>query len=341
MANIAPSWTQVHPSLVEPGLIIQINQASGAFDTLAGGNPRVMLDSEDLYVYMRRVDIRTRIAAGQSAYNQLPSVATNFELASTATYLQRVRAEYDHHDTAQVSRWGTSIVEVQRLGMRQAHFQLLRSSLLYGMNPANGEGLLNAAGATAINLPPDSYGADTVLTYDNGQLAVFMLQQLVNLKSRTMQLGIPRKFVFLGPQRTLGQMEYPNIVQVTQFQRSGAGSETTKGVIEEIMKKNGDIMLWCYDDTLIGKGANGTDAVLLVMPEVEYPKVPGMPNTNAFAEVEPGIAACTLQYTDMAAPKEIPTPLAGGAIDVLSELRASPGWGVRPEAITIMSLQYM
>jgi hypothetical protein len=341
MGNIATSWTQVHPSLVEPGLVIQINQASGAFATLAGGVPRVMLGEEDLYVYMRRVDIRTKMASGQSAYNQLPSVATNFELASTATYLQRVRAEYDHHDTAAVGRWGTNIVEVQRLGMRQGHFQLLRSSLLYGMNPSNGEGLLHAAGATSVSLPPDTFGADTVLTYDNGQMAIFLLQQLVNLKSRTMQLGIPRRFVILGPQRTLGQFEYPNIVQLVQYQRPGAGSETTAGVVKNIAELNGDTIDWCYDDTLINQGAGGTtDAVLLVMPEVEYPKVPGMPNTNAFAEVEPGINANTLQYTDMAAPKEIPTPLAGGAIDVLSELRASPGWGVRPEAITIMSMQY-
>jgi hypothetical protein len=43
---------------------------------------------------------------------------------------------------------------------------------------------------------------------------------------------------------------------------------------------------------------------------------------------------------DMAAPKEIPVPLAGGAIDIVSELRTTSGWGVRPEAITICTMQY-
>jgi hypothetical protein len=42
----------------------------------------------------------------------------------------------------------------------------------------------------------------------------------------------------------------------------------------------------------------------------------------------------------MAAPREIPTPLAGGAIDVLSEWRVTSGWGVRPECVTILSMQY-
>ena len=45
-------------------------------------------------------------------------------------------------------------------------------------------------------------------------------------------------------------------------------------------------------------------------------------------------------YMDMAAPREIPTPLAGGAIDVVFEQRATSGWGIRPEAITVISMQY-
>jgi hypothetical protein len=44
-------------------------------------------------------------------------------------------------------------------------------------------------------------------------------------------------------------------------------------------------------------------------------------------------------FTDMAAPREIPTPIAG-AIDVLSEMRSTAGWAVRPEAITILSMAY-
>lgn len=339
MATITPAWVQVHPSFMEPDIILQYNQASGAFDTLPGGNPRVKIGSEDLAVYIKRLDIRTKMATGQSAYNNLPSVAINAEIANTPTYLQRVRAEYDHHDTAAAGGWGFSVVEAQRLGMRQAHFQLLRQSLLYGMNPANGEGLLKANGNTTVNLPADSYGNDTVVTYDNGQMAEFLLAQILALKTRTMQLGIGRKFTILGPQRTLGTFEY-NIVQLVQYQRPGAGSTSTAGTVKDIAALNGDEITWCYDDTLINQGAGGTtDAVLIVMPEVEKPRVHAI-NTNEFAEVQPGMSACTLMYTDMAAPMEIPTPLPGGAIDVLSEMRASPGWGVRPESITVISMQY-
>jgi hypothetical protein len=339
MASITTSWTQVHPSFVEPDILVQFQQASGAFDVLAGGEPRVKIGSEDLYVYIRAFDIRTRMAAGQTAYNQLPSVTMTARQISTPTYLQRVRAEYDHHDTANTSNWGASIVEVQRLGMRQGHFQLLRNSLLYGLNPGNGEGVMNAPGSTTVSLPADSNGNTTFSTYDNGQMAIFMLTQLTALKTRTMQFGMPNRFVFLGPQRLLGGMATQGIVQLTSYQRPGAGTATITGVVEAVEEGNGDTIVWCYDDTLIGKGAGGTDAIILAMPEVKKPE--GNPfNTNEFAKIAPGLEGTILQYLDMSAPVEIPTPLAGGAIDVLSEWRTTPGWPVRPEATTIISMPF-
>lgn len=339
MANIAPAFVTVNPSYIEPGLLLPYAQASGAFDLVAEGQPLARLGEGDLFVYMKAIQLRTQMAAGQSAYNSLPSISTVMSMISTPTYLLRVRGEYDHHDTAAMSRWGVPIESAQRLGMQQGHFQLMRSALLDGFNPANGEGLLNTAGATATTLPADSNGNTTVLTYDNGELGVWLLSQLSALKTRTMQLGLGQEFTICGPQRTLGVMEYQNIVQLTQFQRIGAGSQTTAGMVKEVADWNGDTITWTYDDTLIGKGAGGSDAVILTMPKVKKPTIRGV-NTNVFAKLEPGIEACTLMYCDMAAPREIPTPLPGGAVDVLSELRVTSGWGVRPEAVTIMSMPY-
>ena len=339
MALITPSYVTVNPNYTEPGIILPYSQASGAFEMIAQGQPLARLSEGDLYVYMKKIDIRTKVAAGQSAYNLLPSISVALSMISTPTYLLRVRGEYDHHDTAAAARWGVSIVEAQRLGMRQGHFQLARNGLLYGFNPAGGEGLVNANGATAVSLPPDTNGNDTVVTYDNGQMGQFILQQISALKTRTNQLGIGRKFTILGPQRVLGGWEYQDIVQVTNFQREGAGSVPTAGMIKEVLAMNGDEIAWVYDDTLIGKGAAGADLVIISMPEVKKP-AGSMINTNEFARLEPGIEACALMYCDMAAPREIPTPLPGGAIDVLSEWRITSGWAVRPEAISLISMVY-
>jgi hypothetical protein len=341
MPSAAPSFVIVNPSFTEPGIILPYVQASGAFNALAGGEPLVRLGEGDLYVYMKRLDVRTRMAAGQAVYNMLPSVSVVMSMISTASYRFRVRAEYDHHDTAAMGRWGVNMVEAQRLGMRQGHFQLARNALLYGMNPVNGEGLVNAQGSTIVTLPPDSNGNDTVVTYDNGELGVWLITQISAMKTRCNQLGTPRSFVIIGPQRTLAAMEYQNIVQIVQFQREGAGSRSTAGLVKDVLEWNDDDIAWCYDDTLIGKGvgALNNDLVLLVMPDVKKP-VGTKINTNEIAKIAPGVEACTLMYTDMAAPREIPTPMVGGAIDVLSEWANTSGWAVRPEAISSLTLQY-
>lgn len=339
MANIAPGFVVVNPSYTVPELLLPYTQASGAFDLLATGEPMARLSDGDLVVYVKRVDMRVKMAAGQSAYNQLPSASVMMSQISTATYLFRVRSEYDHHDTSAMGRWGVSIVDAQRLAMQQGHAQLLRSALLYGMNPANGEGLLNTTGATFVPLPPDTNGNDTVVTYDNGQMAFFLIAQIQAIKTRTNQLGLGQKFTICGPQRVLGQFEYQDIVQLVQYQRVGSGSTSTAGVVKDVLKMNGDEISWVYDDTLIGKGASGTDAIIISMPEVIKPNG-GKINTNKFAELSPGLSATVAQFADMVAPREITTPLPGGAVDVVSELRATSGWALRGECISVLSMQY-
>ena len=337
--SVAPAFVTVNPSVFLPDIILPYAQASGAFDTIAGGEPQQRLSDGDLVAYIRRADVRTRVAGGQAAYNQLPSVAIALSLVSAPTYLLRVRAEWDYHDQTAFSRHGVNLDQANTLAMRQGHYQLARNALLYGMNPANGEGLLNAAGAVLTTLPPDSQGNSTVGTYDNGEMGFFLLSLISATKTRTNQLGRSRKFVVLGPQRVLGAFEYQNVVSLMQYQRDGAGVASTKGLVEDVLNKNGDELVWCYDDTLVGKGAGGTDAVLVVMPEVEAPKGSKL-NTNEFAKLASGFDATTLQLCDRAAPTEIPTPLAGGATDVLSEWRITSGWAVRGEAVTIASMQY-
>jgi hypothetical protein len=336
MSFTGTSWEMAFPSFVENELLLQYNQKSDFIKALAGGAPRVKLGAEDKWVYLKQLAVRTKVSAGQSGANQLPSVSITTGLASAPVYLQQVRAEYDHHQTAMAAQWGTSIVEAQRLGMRQAHYQGLRTKALYGEFPGNGEGFLNATGITTINLPADPYGNTTISTYDNGSMALFLLGIFQAIKTRTMQGGIPQKFVILGPQQDLLLWEMQGIVQLTSYQRPGAGSATIAGELKEVLAATGNELIIGYDDTLIGAGAGGTDAILFIMPELEKPDPAGL-STNAFASLSPGFNACTLMYTDVAAPIEIPTPLAGGAIDVLSEMSATSGWTPRPEAITVLS----
>ena len=334
------AFITVNPSFILPDIILQYQQLSGAFDVLPNGDPMVRLGEGDLAVYVKKFDVRTKQASAQSAYNMLPGASIVPSYVSTPTYLIRTRAEYDHHDIAAANAWGYSLPEGQRLAMRQGVFQQQRNALLYGFNPSNGEGVLNTQGATTTSLPPDSNGNQTISTYDNGQLAVFFLNLIGQLKTRCMQLGMPVRISIVTPQRVQAALAYQGIVQLTQFQREGGGVNSILGTVNSVAGWSGDTIEWSCDDTLINQGSGGnTDAIIIAIPEVKKPGGTTI-NTNEFAKLAPGLEATNLMLTDMAAPREIPTPLAGGATDVLMEIRTTSGWFLRPEALTILSAAY-
>jgi hypothetical protein len=338
MSTFAPAFVTVNPHYMLPELIVQYALASGAFSVLPNENPMPRLGEADLYVYAKKVQLTTQVSASQSTSNNLPSASVVPSMISTPTYRLQTRAQYDGFDETAAGHWNISLPEAMRLAARQGIAQQLRNALLYGYNAANGEGLLNAPGITTLNLGSDSNGNTTYSTWDSGQLAQFLLNMIGTLKVNTLQIGQPLRLVFLAPQRFIQQITYAGIVALTQFQRVGAGVETAAGLIETVAKwAGGDDVSFAADDTLIGQGAGGTDAILLIAPELKIPKANASINTNAFAAIAPNITATSLMLCDMAAPKEIPTPLPDGAITVQYTLRSTPGWQIRPEALQVLS----
>jgi hypothetical protein len=341
MASFFPTLVKASPSFTEPEMIVTYAQASGAFAVLPEGKPRVKIGSEDMVVYIHTLDLRSNAAVSQSPANSLPSATLVGDYAQTATYLVRNRAIWDHHDIARAAGYNVSLPAAQDLAMQQGHFQAARTGLIYGFNPANGEGLLNTPGATLVTLPPDSFGNTNALTYDNGQMAQFWLGQNIALKSRMFQSGgnIKNKIVVISPQRIFLAFAEANIVQVTSYQRPGAGTSTVGEVIKGVMAESGDSFEWYFDDTLIGQASGGNDAAILTMPEIEQPDIPGI-NTNIFPSLRPNMKAVNLMYADMAAPMKIPTPTPDGGITEIQEWRITSGWNVRSQGITIVSIPY-
>jgi hypothetical protein len=342
MPVMFPTQAKVTPSFSEPDFVVTYAQASGAFAALAGGKPRVKIGSEDMAVYINRLDLRTDVIAGQSPSNMLPSATLIVNYDTTPTYLIRTRAIWDHHDVARGSEYALSVPTGLDLAAFQGIFQQMRTALLTGFNPANGEGLLNTTGATTVALPPDSFGNTTVRNYDNGQMALWILGEIVALKSGMWQSGgnIHNKIVVISPQREFLAFATSGIVQVTSYQRPGAGTSTIAEVIKGTLTESGDQFEWYFDDTLIGQGAGGNDIVLLTMPEIEAPDFPGI-NTNIFgSDIRPQLKAVNLMYADMDAPMKIPTPTPDGAITQIYELRITSGWGIRPQGLYLLSMPY-
>jgi hypothetical protein len=253
----------------------------------------------------------------------------------------QTRAQYDNFDEAATGAWGYALPQAMRLAARQGIAQQLRNALLYGFNPANGEGLLNTPGAVTQNLGSDTNGNPGYSTWDSGQLAQYMLNMIGALKVRTLQIGVPLRLVFLAPQRFISQISYSGVVSLTQFQRIGAGVETAAGMVEAIAQwAGGDDVSFAADDTLLGQGAGGSDAILLIAPELKVNRANSAVDTNVFASLTPNQTAVSLMLTDVSAPTEIPTPIADGGITTLFTMRSTAGWALRPEALTVLSAIY-
>jgi len=326
----------VSPHHYEPGLIITQSQASGYFDVLSGEAPRNQLGPIDKAIYANVLDVRTQVAANQATANVLPGVSLTGHIIQAGTYTLRQRNQYSDFDVAEAGEYNVALPMAYRYGHFQGAYQYLRNIGIYGANAANSEGLINTPGATTVNLPADTYGNTTLSTYDAGQLAIWFNGLILAGLSRMFLLGTPVRVVILGPQQDLGFMQLQGVVQLTSYQRPGAGAATTAQEIVTINKEFGYTVEYAFDDTLIGQGAGGTDAILVCFPELNVPTVPGM-NTNKFAEIAPNIQGNILQYTDVAAPVEVVTPVPGG-LDMESTMRASAGWVIRPQAITIASV---
>ncbi|SUH14976.1 Uncharacterised protein [Salmonella enterica subsp. enterica] len=161
----------------------------------------------------------------------------------------------------------------------------MRNALLYGMNPAGGEGVLNTNGAITVSLPADSRGNTTVLTYDHGEMAVFLLAQIQAIRTELCKWAGRHAWLSSVLSARWVPWKCSRVVQLTSYQRPGGGTSTVKGTVNGVGDDADCEIEWGYDDTLIGAGANGTDAIVIAMPEVERPEVNAKINTNEFARL--------------------------------------------------------
>lgn len=341
MSAFTPAITTVSPSMMLPEIIMQYSMASGAFDILPGSAPTVKIGSSDLVVYQKYLRATTPAHVGQSLPGQLPSASISGGYDQMMTYRISTRSQYNYLDTDAASRWGYSLVDGLRLANRQGHAQQLRNMLLYGVKASNNEGITNSPSATTINLGSDSMGNDAYTTWDSGEMAKFILGLIADQKTKMMLLGQPLKTVVLCPQRFMKALEWTGVVELTSYQRPGAGTASVGSMVKNIAgDASGDDVVFCQDDTLIGKGAGGTDLIIVTNPELLVPEARHDINTNIFATLMPNQLAVNVMFCDVAAPTEIPSPMPDGGLTTLYTMRATPGWNFRPEGVTLLSAKY-
>lgn len=341
MSYLFPAQAKITPSFSEPDLIVQYAQASGFMATMEKGKMRIRLGQDDLAAYVNSLNIQTESVASQFGSNWLPSASLQTQFDQALTYVLRNRNNYDDAMERAAARYNVSLPNAIELGQRQGIYQQLRSMYWYGYNASNNEGILNTQGATQVTLPADTGGNTTFMSYNPNDMYQFLLQQYVQMITRMYQTGaqISSHVVFAGPQRLLTALQLSAIVQVTSYQRPGGGTNTVMGSTQKIIEEAGGTVDWALDDTLIGKGAGGTDMLVMTIPEIEVPTM-NDPNTNIFGKLQPSTMAVNVQYADVAAPIKTITPIPDGGLTQMLEMRATAGWCWRPQGVTLISMPY-
>lgn len=341
MSGLSSGITTVNPSMMLPEIIMQYSMATGAFDILAGGAPAIRLSANDLVVYQRHLRFTSQVHVGQSLPGQLPSASIVPSYDQMMTYRMSSRSQYSYLDTEAASNSGYSLSNALQLANRQGHAQQLRNMLLYGIKASNNEGVTNSPNAVTLNLGSDSLGNDNYSAWDAGELAKFFLGLISEQKTRMMLLGQTLTTVILCPQRFMKALEWTGIVELTTYQRPGAGTVTVGELVKKIAEgAASDEIIFCQDDTLIGKGAGGTDLIVVTNPELVIPEARQDINTNIFATLVPNQQAVNVMFCDVAAPTEIPSPMPDGGVTTLYTMRSTPGWNFRPEGLTLLSAKY-
>lgn len=335
-SNYFTAKIQAQPSYTMPGMVVQQSVVSGFTGILGGGNVQSRLNTTDVAVYMQSLKFRANSVVSQNPANSLPSgVELIPEMRSIPTYFIRAKAEYDSHDVAAAGNWNVSLEQAIKLALKQSHFERIRDAALYGVNASNHEGILNAPNIVTASLPADSHTNTGFVDYDNGELVVWLLNRINDLTSRTFTSGSPVRLAMLMPIRLLNKLT-TGIVQLTSYQRSGAGSDSVGGTIQTVLEWNGKDIEFYVDNTLQGKGDGGTDGIILCIPElVDQSDMPF--NTNIFASLQPNITANIVQMCDTPEPVFKTVPLSLDNNEIMSEQKIIPAWGVRPEAITFIS----
>lgn len=341
MSTFAPAYKILNPSMMLPDIAMQYSMVTGAFELLPGNKPEVKIGSNDLLVYQKTLRMTHQNTLSQSLPNQLASSSVIAGYTQMKTYRIATRSQYGLYEDEAAGDWGYSLPEALQLAARQGMAQTLRTLLLYGMIASDGEGIINAPGATTINLGADTHGATSYTKWDSGELAQALLGYIAALKIRMLMLGQPTRIVVCGPQRFLSQLSYTGIVQLTSYQRPGAGTSTAGNVVQTIAgDAAGDDVVFTVDDTLVGRGAGGSDLIIISAPVLNVPANDASINTNVFASLTPNQRAVNQMFCDVAAPTEVSTPIPDGGLTTIYTLRATPGWNLRSEGVTLLSAIY-
>ena len=338
--NLFPAQIKRTPSFSDPNVVIQRSQVSG-FPALFNGLD-TKLNETDLNVYYDKIAFTTQAQASQNQTGFLPSGSIVASTYGMPVYALKTISIIDREASFSAANYNIGLMEARKLLHRQSIFQAMRQAALFGIIPSNNEGITNSPNVLKQTLPADSFGNFFQLYNPNELFVYFLNNIIVPLQRATFSGGLRPRIVMLGTQRMLLAMNNAKIVELTSFQREGAGTASVGSsiVLQGGQGSYGYEVQFEFDDTLEGVGPGGTDILIATIPSLENNPETAF-NTNAMsAGLVNEMTDNNKMYISGAAPVEVESPASQGATELYSYLRVTPGVAIKPEATIITYAQF-
>lgn len=225
----------------------------------------------DTHLYMP-VENSTQVlaAVGRQWKMAQPVKFGNTQLA-IPVYTITTRAEHKVEDEGQYSVLmpGQSLLETERSYMEASAYQRVHYGAWFGFSSTDNQGLYTMSAKS--NLPADSGGNITIISYIPTELFAFIVQTAQSMMNVTFNEAKP---VILSSSVRIINYLNATIMPLTQSQKDGGGIDSIAGTYERVLGKwlNAGKIELIADELLKGTGTGGADIISFTAPGLDPQK---------------------------------------------------------------------
>ena len=259
MSNI-PAVQRLYPSSQAPGAIIQSINFKPFWRMTNRGAINRILKPTDKAFYAMTVTPTARAVWSQDNIYGLPSC--DYSVSQIQTPVIRIgnQATWTPEDNELAGEYNIPHADLLMAIQMQGLSEFMARVMFYGINSTTG--IFNTGQLMAGNLPPDSLGNSTILTYNAASLFQYFQTKFAEIKA-AMRNNVDSIVVYTST-RIWTQIVTAKIVSLTSYQIAGAGTATVVEASSNIEGSLGMKLYFACDDNMQGVNGNAnTDYIVI------------------------------------------------------------------------------
>lgn len=329
--------SRVNPSVVLPGILTpQIQKVD--FEKYIGSKTSLASTKDEMVYVVTAQNINSETSVGQQ-WNQGLTRQT-YSLGQLGLPLYRINAyiEYDENEQAKFEALsnGVGLPNFLENLAKQGINQRKHQGILFGFDSTKSQGIV--ANSTDSNLPADSAGANTILTYNIAELQAFLSQIARSVMDTT--FGASKPVVIASSQRVINYLKTA-IVPLASNQANGGGVESIAQTYSKVISKWLGVgkVDFVADDLLKEAGTNSKDIILFIAPGADSQEaVSEDVNQNLVGDLN------SINYNTMydagEGLRKIERPADFDIFSSLLTYKMTPGATLRSEAVVKVEVSY-